>query len=1143
MADTFRIEVPIRVDDQTDPGVSRAKEKLNGFDKAAEKTKKRLDDMNKAKYQIVLEALDKASSIIGNVSTKARSLAGKTFSFTMKAIDMATAPLRGLLNFATSIRGIVTGVVAGLATKKLVIDPIGLSDSLTNANIAFQTMLGSADAAKKMMADIQAFAIKTPFNTSDVIQNTQMMMAYGFSAKDVIADMKIIGDMAAATGRGEEALGGIALALGQISSHGKVSAQDMNQLTNLGVKGWDYLAKALGKTKAEVMDLSERGLISADVGIKALLDGMKEYEGMMDKTANSTAKGLLNQLHDTFNIQILTRWGAGLQKGAVAGLKKISDWVADNQEKITEWGDKLEELGSKISTAVVSKVEKLQRTIKDMVNSTEWRNAENFGSKMKIAWNTIIAQPFMEWWNSTGKAWLADKASKIGEGIGSAISVGVLGLLGTDVSKATADGTSIGSAFASGFSKGFDGQKVGEAILNAIKGVFKDAGTLLPGGKEASSTSWLSAGAIGLGIAKLWPLLSGTAKLGSKAGRGIMNLFGKGSKSALPGVAGSALGGEAWSTSVMYVNASVVYLNGGLSFGGGGGKSLLPTLSGGAAALPRLTGRATQLALPAGEAVAEATAGASKTGIFSKIAGIFGKNGDDILKVGSKLGKGSKAIPIIGTVLGLAASGLTIANASPETRGKEAAGEVGSWLGAIGAGAGAGALVGTLGGGPVGTAVGAVVGGVGGAIGGEAFTEWLYDQKDAIGGFFTDTLPSAAGSAWGALKKGASDAGSWIADKWGGVSDWFGTNVWTPIKDVGISAINITAGIWGGVRDSISDKWSDFSGWFDSNVWQPVSGAAQVAASWLNDRWSEVSGWVRDRWADFSDWFGDNVWTPVTNGAQAAASWLNDRWGEVNSWVREKWGTLSSWFDETVWTPVKGAAQTAGAWLGDQFTAAKTAISEAWGSVSGWFEENVWGPIKGGATAAWNWVGDKLGGIGDWIGDKWTSFKDWLGKMGAKGSKETGLTTSTGKGSVFEHAYGGIMTKPHMGIVAEEGAEGIIPLSPSKRRRGIDLWQRTGELLGVRPYEEGGIVGDAPVAASTGGSGRSGEGGNLTVNNQIEPNITFNISTGADPKEVVETIRAKSSEIADILADDVAGATTDRLKKVYANMPRKAFAY
>lgn len=45
------------------------------------------------------------------------------------------------------------------------------------------------------------------------------------------------------------------------------------------------------------------------------------------------------------------------------------------------------------------------------------------------------------------------------------------------------------------------------------------------------------------------------------------------------------------------------------------------------------------------------------------------------------------------------------------------------------------------------------------------------------------------------------------------------------------------------------------------------------------------------------------------------------------------------------------------------------------------------------------------------------------------------------------YANGGIATKPS--IFGEDGAEMAIPLTASKRRRGIDLWEQTGEMLGV----------------------------------------------------------------------------------------------
>ena len=76
MAEVYRIEIPISIKDNTEPGVSQAKNKLNAFDKASQRTQERLEQMNKTKYQIVLDALDRASSIVGKVSSKARSIAG-----------------------------------------------------------------------------------------------------------------------------------------------------------------------------------------------------------------------------------------------------------------------------------------------------------------------------------------------------------------------------------------------------------------------------------------------------------------------------------------------------------------------------------------------------------------------------------------------------------------------------------------------------------------------------------------------------------------------------------------------------------------------------------------------------------------------------------------------------------------------------------------------------------------------------------------------------------------------------------------------------------------------------------------------------------------------------------------------------------
>ncbi|MBQ4591028.1 MAG: hypothetical protein IJB20_03255, partial [Clostridia bacterium] len=75
-AEAFRIEIPIHVEDKTDPGVSKATEKMNKFDKQNEKTKKRLDQMNKTKWQVAIEAVDKVTSVVSKIGTTVRGVAG-----------------------------------------------------------------------------------------------------------------------------------------------------------------------------------------------------------------------------------------------------------------------------------------------------------------------------------------------------------------------------------------------------------------------------------------------------------------------------------------------------------------------------------------------------------------------------------------------------------------------------------------------------------------------------------------------------------------------------------------------------------------------------------------------------------------------------------------------------------------------------------------------------------------------------------------------------------------------------------------------------------------------------------------------------------------------------------------------------------
>ena len=82
------------------------------------------------------------------------------------------------------------------------------------------------------------------------------------------------------------------------------------------------------------------------------------------------------------------------------------------------------------------------------------------------------------------------------------------------------------------------------------------------------------------------------------------------------------------------------------------------------------------------------------------------------------------------------------------------------------------------------------------------------------------------------------------------------------------------------------------------------------------------------------------------------------------------------------------------------------------------------------------------------------------------------LTGSVGSGNTIKkHAEGGILTDPHLGLVAEDGPEAIIPLDGSNRAKSI--WEQAGEALGLLSDSAGSggsFSGTGSDSENTGGS-------------------------------------------------------------------------
>jgi tape measure domain-containing protein len=180
----------------------------------------------------------------------------------------------------------------------------GFNARAEQTSVALTTLLGSGDKASAMLRNLQQFAAQTPFEFPELAKASQQMLAFGFEADKVIPTLRSVGDAVAAMGGGSFEIDRVVRALGQMQAKGKLSAEEMMQITEVGIPGWDLVAKKIGVSTGELMKMTEKGLIPANVAIDALVEGMgTRFAGAME-AQSKTFNGLMSTLRDNLNMTL-----------------------------------------------------------------------------------------------------------------------------------------------------------------------------------------------------------------------------------------------------------------------------------------------------------------------------------------------------------------------------------------------------------------------------------------------------------------------------------------------------------------------------------------------------------------------------------------------------------------------------------------------------------------------------------------------------------------------------------------------------------------------------------------------------------------------------------------------------------------------
>ena len=435
-------------------GKTRASVILSARDKASQiltKATSKAKTWGRSKYQAVLALKDQnATDVLNKVANKAKQIAGKTWKGVVKITDYATRPLQVIKNALFSLKTLAAAVFAGFATNKLIVEPVSLADTIENSRIAFETKLGSTEKANAFLQDIYKFDEKSPFDTIQIVGISQQMMNMGWEVDKVLNDLGTIGDWASSMGKGEEGISRVTNALGQMRQKGKLSSEEMLQLTEAGVSAWDYLAKSMGKTIPEVRELAEDGKIDVEDAISGILAGMKEFEGAAASSADRTVTGIIDQVKSLVQTYITLPWGEGLASGLKDGLAKVRDLLDRNKDKFKEWGEALKAVGTEASEWFAEKIQTIIDKVDAITATEEFKNAD-FGGKVKILWDGIVADPLAEWWDSSGREALTEKATDLGKAIGKGIFNGIVAFIKEHPIAATVLGLYGASKIAGGF--------------------------------------------------------------------------------------------------------------------------------------------------------------------------------------------------------------------------------------------------------------------------------------------------------------------------------------------------------------------------------------------------------------------------------------------------------------------------------------------------------------------------------------------------------------------------------------------------------------------------------------------------------------------------------------------------------------------
>ena len=189
----------------------------------------------------------------------------------------------------------LTASIAGIG--KVIKTGMDAEVQKVNLKTLFQ---GDEKAAAQFYDKISQYAIKTPYEKTDLIEGQKTMMSFGISAEKSFNTLQNIGDIAMGDSQKMQAL---TLAFSQATSSGKLQGQDLMQMINAGFNPLQVISERTGESISSLKDKMSKGKISAE-NLSQAFRWATDSQGLFYKgaeKASQTLSGKFSNLMDSFS--------------------------------------------------------------------------------------------------------------------------------------------------------------------------------------------------------------------------------------------------------------------------------------------------------------------------------------------------------------------------------------------------------------------------------------------------------------------------------------------------------------------------------------------------------------------------------------------------------------------------------------------------------------------------------------------------------------------------------------------------------------------------------------------------------------------------------------------------------------------------